>query len=60
MENKPNPIHQENTHWIGERYFLEGVPLPPDDPEFKRRERRGPNAPKPRVSKKRGGKKPKK
>lgn len=39
MEQKPNPMHQENTHWIGERYFIEGVALSPDDPEFKRWER---------------------
>lgn len=59
MEPKPNPLHRKETEWHGERYFFEGVPLSQDDPEFKRREARGPNAPPPSTPKKRGGKKKK-
>jgi len=36
MENKPNPLHQKNTFWVGPRYFFEGPGLSPDSPEFKR------------------------
>jgi hypothetical protein len=60
MKHKPNPLHQKETEWRGEVYFIEGESLSPEDPEFKRRAARGPNAPKLRDAKKRGGKKPKK
>jgi hypothetical protein len=53
-----SPLHQEETQWNGAVVFAEGHGLAPDDPEFKRRERRGPNAPS-RASKKRSSKQPK-
>ncbi len=59
MKKKSNALNQSVTEWRGERYFFEGGALSPDDPEFKRRERRGPNSPQ-ALAKKRGGKKPKK
>ncbi len=62
MKDKPNPLHQKETEWIGGVFFFEGTGLSPDDPEFKRRARRRvpPGSPRPSAPKKRGGKKPKK
>ena len=39
--NTPNPMHQPETEFIGERYFFSGPALSPDDPSLEPRERKG-------------------
>jgi hypothetical protein len=62
MKNKPNPLHQKETEFHGSFQAFTAVLLSPDDPTVKARVRKGRPAdvPRPRASKKRGGKKPKK
>jgi hypothetical protein len=60
MKNDRERLESTYTVFTGTYHAVVGTALSPDDPEFKRRERRGPNAPKARASKKRNGKKPNK
>jgi len=37
--SNPNPLHQKETEWHGEVYFIETGGIPPDDPAFAEHER---------------------
>lgn len=58
MKNERKLKRSKYTLFTGTYVEFVGTALSPDDPEFKRRERRGPNSPQ-ALAKKRGGKKKK-